>query len=112
MPIKMFYKNRKNEIEVYAFFENGKALIFDGEKAHKQNGNGWERVNISNLIPLDQVLIDKWCSKSEKNKIKSKLRLVDATWETTDGKLFNHTDLENAIVWQKNLMENEEKGEN
>ena len=36
------------------------------------------------------------------------MQLLDATWRTTDGRLWNHSDIDSAVEHELELMENEE----
>ena len=42
------------------------------------------------------------------------MKLIDATWETSDGKQWTHTDIEKAVAHEYNLMSKEQskEGEN
>ena len=93
---------------IYHVFENGQYLIFDPNqlKGNKANngGNGWVRVKAARFVPLEYVdLAGTYLSKSEKNKIKSRLKLTSAVWTCTDGTDF--TDCEAAIVHERELFE-------
>ncbi len=90
--MEMYYKKNDMIVEVYKFFENGSALIFSPSVAGKQNGNGWERIKVSQLIPLKYYNENKkgFMSKTERNKIKERLTLSSATWTCTDGQIFSN----------------------
>lgn len=104
----MFYRKRKRAVEVYAYdIINNLALIFDPSVAAKNpgNGGGWEKIKLSALIPIQYInpITGSYQSKTEKNYYKSKLHLVSATWQCTDGKLFDHKDLELAIEHEREI---------
>ena len=103
--IKMFYKKDNCLVEVYNFFEDKTALIFSPSIAGRQNGNGWEKVKISQIIPLEYYNENKkgFMSKTERNKIKERLVLSEAKWTCSDGVVFN--DCDKAITHERNLME-------
>lgn len=48
-----------------------------------------------------------YVSKTKKNKAKARMQLLDATWRTTDGRLWNHSDLDAAVDHELALMESE-----
>lgn len=83
------------------------AVIYDPYLASKSigNGGGWQKVKLSNLIPdaYFSPAAGAYQSKTEKNKYKSRLQLVTATWRCTDGEEFDHADLELAIEHEREL---------
>lgn len=111
--MQMYYKDDNAIVEVYNFFEGGGALIFSPSLAGKQNGNGWIKVKVNKLIPIEyyNACEDKsgFMSKTKKNKIKSRLTLTHATWTCTDGKEYNNC--EEAIAHENTLMEEEKHAE-
>lgn len=103
--MQMFYKADNCIVEVYHFFENKTALIFNPNLAGKQNGSGWMYVAIKNLIPIEYYSKCKnnyFMSKSERNKIKERLVLTKAEWICTDGKTF--TSCNEAIEHEIEVM--------
>lgn len=105
--MKLFYKDKHCEVEVYSFFENKTALIFDPQQASKSKGNGWQIVAMKRLVPLEYVTNDMYMSKSKRNEIKRRLTLTTAIWTCTDGTEF--TSCDDAIAYEQTLMENEEQ---
>ena len=104
--MKMYDKKSTNVVEAVDFYSDGTVLIYDPYLGAKQNGNGWYTVKRNRLIPADYAeMFITGMSKTEKNKIKQRLTLVSASWETTDGKVFDH--LDNAIEHEKKLIESE-----
>ena len=108
--MEMYYKKENCMVKVYNFFEDKTVLIFNPSLAGRQNGMGWERVKISQLIPSEYVeYIDKhrkgFMSKTERNKIKERLILTYAEWTCSDGKIFDNCD--EAIRHEKELMDKE-----
>lgn len=101
---------RKNGIVVRVYdISNGIATIFNPEM-YQKNNNGWMNVKISQLIPLDFPFNNKeYVSKTQKNKAKSRLQLVDAVWQTTDDVLWEHKNIENAIQHELEIMKCENK---
>ena len=90
---------------------NSYATIFSPSLAGKQSGNGWQTVKMSALVPLDFWIDGGFCSKTKKNKIKSRLKLISAEWQCTDGSVFTHEHLEDAIKHEAWLMGEELEGE-
>lgn len=106
--VKMFHKKYNFLVDVYHFYEDYTALIFNPSLAGKQNGNGWERTKMGNLIPEEYYneFSKNFVSKSQKNIIKKRLTLTSAVWTCTDGEDF--TDCDAAIAHEKEIMEKEE----
>lgn len=103
MTITMYYKQKSCNVEVYQFFENRTALIYDPDQAAQSKGNGWQIVSMKKLIPLGYLTEDmKFESKTTKNKIKKRLTLSQAIWTCTDGT--NFEDCEEAIAHERELM--------
>lgn len=109
--MKMFYKKDNAFVEVYNFFtKNGKsmALIFSPSAQGKQ-GNGWIEVKPSQLIPEEYCnpdVLKGFMSKTERNKIKKRLKLTSAIWTCSDGTDFSN--IEDAICYEKKIMEEKE----
>ena len=106
--MKMFYKKDNCLVEVYNFFEDKTALIFSPSTAGRQNGNGWEKVKMGQLIPEDyyDTHNNTFISESARAKIKKRLVLTQAKWTCTDGTIFN--DCDRAIAYERELIEKEE----
>jgi hypothetical protein len=115
--IEMKLRKTGETVRVYNLSIDGtssQATIFSPNLAGKQQGNGWQTVKISALVPIDFWVDDGFCSKTKKNKIKSRLKLISAEWQCTDGTVYTHEYLEDAIVHEAELMGEEleeEKGE-
>lgn len=115
--IEMKFRKTGETVRVYNFSTDGTsslATIYVPSLAGKQQGNGWQTVKASALIPLDFWVEDGFCSKTKKNKIKSRLKLISAEWQCTDGAVYTHEYLEDAIKHEAALMGEEfkeEKGE-
>ena len=105
--MKMFYRKDNCLVEVYKFFEDKTVLIFSPATAGRQNGNGWEKVKIGQLIPEDyyDTYNNTFISESTRTKIKKRLVLAQAKWTCTDGAIFN--DCDKAIGHERELMEKE-----
>ena len=50
---------------------------------------------------------DQASLNTKKNKAKARMQLVNATWETSDGVLWSHCVLEDAIAHEIELMDKE-----
>lgn len=102
--MKLYYKKDNCMVEVYHFFEDRTALIFNPSLAGRCNGTGWDKVKISSLIPEEYADTYKkgFTSTTEKNKIKKRLTLSYAEWTCTDGKIFNSCD--DAIEHERKIM--------
>ena len=105
--MKMYFKKEDCEVEVYHFFEDKTALIFSPYLASIQNGNGWNKVKLGQLIPLEYFNKETngFMSKTERNKIKSRLTLTKALWTCSDGESFE--DCDKAIAHEKEAIEKE-----
>ena len=102
--VKMFSKTLNRLVDIYGFdVEHSTALIFDPMQASQatRTHNGWATVPVKTLIPQEYALDGQYCSKSERNRLISRLSLLDAWWQTTDGCDF--PDLEEAIVHQQEI---------
>jgi len=108
--MEMYFKKNNCIVEVYNFFEDRTALIFNPSIAGKQQGNGWDKVKVSTLIPIEYTeYIDEhrkgFMSKTERNKIKERLVLTKAEWTCTDGTIFDNCN--EAIIHEKEIMNKE-----
>lgn len=90
--MKMFYKKDNCLVEVYKIFEDQTALIFSPSTAGRQNGNGWEKIKIKQLIPEEyyNTCNNSFISKNTRSEIKKRLILTQAIWTCTDGISFNN----------------------
>ena len=103
---EMRFKKTGEVVRVYDI-TNGVATIFDPSLYQKQN-NGWTMVKASQVVPMDFPLNSRdYVSKTKRNKAKSRMQLLNATWKTTDGRLWNHSDIDTAVQHEVELMENE-----
>lgn len=108
--MKMFYKKDSCQVEVYDFVTDhaGKttALIFNPSLAGRQHGNGWVKVKFSDLVPMEyysEFGDDKgYTSKTKLNKLKERLKLVNPSWQCSDGIQF--TDIDLAAYHESVLM--------
>ena len=82
------------------------ALCFDANVAKKNNGVGWVSIKLKDLIPEKYFNPSKGCfmSISERNRAKKHLTLLDATWQSEDGRKFPHSMIEEAIAHQLDLL--------
>lgn len=107
----MYHRKNGKRYEVYDYItEEGKhtyAVCYDTEQAGRC-GQGWCRMRLKDLVPECHAnsITGQFMSKTERNAIKSRLEIVSATWRCTDGTLFDHSLLDEAINHQKNLDSN------
>lgn len=95
-----------HEVKVYAINEN-KATIFD-PLTYAKNQGGWRTIKLSKLVPLDYpVYTEEQIAHIEFEKAKGRLKLADATWETSDGQLFKNDEKDEAIKVELSLMDTE-----
>ena len=86
------------------------ATIFSTSQYTKTN-NGWQKIKLSQLVPMDVPINNKdYISKTKKNKAKDRMKLIEATWQTSDGNLWNHSDIDAAVEHELFLMSLEENG--
>lgn len=103
----MYSRKCGKRYEVYGFdVEHNMALCFDPELASRSNGQGWCKILHKILVPeaYADKITGQFMSKTERNAIKHNLKLVSATWECSDGKQFDHSQIDEAIEYQKSLM--------
>ena len=116
--IEMYSKKENEVVRVYniSATTSGSSLatIFVPSKFNNPQYNfmGWQTVKMTSLIPID--LKDAYIkglptSKTQKNKAKSRMTLVDAIWRTTDGNEFPHTMIDMAIEHELELMNKEKE---
>ena len=104
--MKMYDKKSTNVVEAVDFYSDGTVLVYDPNLGARQNGNGWITVKRNRLIPADYAeMFISGMSKTEKNKIKDRLRLYYTEWMTSDGEVYKDIDL--ALNHEKQLMESE-----
>ena len=108
----MFHRKNGKRYEVYDYITEANrihVICYDTDQAG-QCGQGWCRMRLKDLIP--EAHANKFTGKFESNTarsaIKKKLQLVSATWKCTDGRLFDHSMIDEAIEHQRRLMEVEE----
>lgn len=105
----MYHRKTGRRYEVHSFdVDHNVALCYDANEAAK-NGQGWIKIGYKHLIPEEyyNIASQSFQSKTERNKLKAKLRLVDPIWECTDGSQFDEEHLDEAIEYQKQLEEQE-----
>ena len=96
-------------VKVYDITD-GMATIFDKEQFMKSN-QGWVKVKVNKLVPKEFELHNNAIiSQTTKNKAKKRMHLEDATWKTSDGMLWSHNVLEDAITHEIELMNKETEG--
>lgn len=109
----MYHRKNGKRYEVYEYRTEGAhtvAVCFDTEQAGRNNGAGWCRVRLRDLVPEAHAnkATGEFQSNTERAKIKHQLKLVYAIWECTDGRRYDHSAIEEAMEHQKILMEAEE----
>ena len=90
-PIKMRMRKCGRIVEVYSIYMNGDhtwAVTWDSQAAANQNGHGWGRMRLKELIPIEHSDEDGNYLSNQKRK-DFKVKLTEATFETSDGKQFN-----------------------
>ena len=104
---KMWYVTNKSFVTLYGFTSDGNAVIYDPQTAGRMNGRGLMVVKLSKLIPPEYVSeeVGGFVSKTKRNEIKSKLKIVTAEWKCTDGTVYDHEHLEDAIAHQSEIEE-------
>ena len=103
-------RKRKNGeiVRVYHIFDS-MATTFS-PSLYKSKGNGWEKLKLTQLIPIDMPLENnEVISQTEKNKAKKRMKILYATWLTSDGSEWDHADIEEAIEHEIELMRREEE---
>ena len=107
--IEMYSKHSKSNVRVYSFLtvENKPmALIFNPNALI----NPWSYIKVGNLMPPEYAYAvqgDAYISKTKRNRAKGRMRIVEATWQTSDGVTWKHEDIEYAIAHELELMEKE-----
>ena len=87
------------------------ALCWNERLYQSQNGNGWIEIPYKNLVPMEYEANPKdYVSKTQKGKAKKRLKLIDATWQTSNGTLYPHSALDIAIEEELEIMEKEKNG--
>ncbi len=74
---------------------------------------GWMKVKVSRLVPEGYELHNNnFVSKTQEAKAKKRMHLEDATWRTSDGVLWRHADIKEAIQYELRLMQESNYSEN
>lgn len=114
--VEMFSKKENEVVRVYDISPSrinesySVATIFIPSKLTVNYDVCWKTVKMTTLIPIefkDAYLQQLPTSKTQKNKAKQRMQLVDATWKTSDGIMWEHKNIEDAIVHELELMEKE-----
>ena len=105
---EMWHRKRSIPVRVYCVKSDGTAMIWSDGVARKQNGSGWETVLLKHLVPLDKKDLLGVPSKSLRNRAKERLKIVSATWRGSDGTLYDHSELNEAIEHEIILLEAED----
>jgi hypothetical protein len=102
--ITMFDKGLNEDVTVYNFSEDmNTAIIWSSSQAARNNGNGWIKRARKYIIPYPYAENFKKgiTSKTQLNKIKAKIKIQYAIYETTDGATW--TDWNKAVEHQKEI---------
>jgi hypothetical protein len=109
--VEMQLKPSGEIVKVYDITD-GQATIWSDLQFQQCNG-GWVKIKVNRLVPPGYPLNNKeYVSKTQKNKAKSRMHLEDATWKTTDGELWKHENIDDAIAHELELMEKEKNETN
>lgn len=93
-------------VKVYDIHD-GMATIFDKEQFMKSD-QGWSKVKVSKLVPMEfELHCQDVISNTSKNKARKRMHLEAATWKTSDGIEWDHSEIETAIEHELMLMEQE-----
>jgi hypothetical protein len=109
--IEMYSKQNKNNVRVYSFAtidNKPMALIFNPNAII----NPWSYVKVSSLMPLEYAYAvqgDAYVSKTKRNKAKGRMKILEATWQTSDGNTWSHENIEDAIAYELELMAKEKE---
>ena len=105
---KMYFKKHNCLVHVYEFYSDKHLMAIIWTPGGTDNGSGWMRVRAKDLIPMEYFDgASGFQSKTYKNRIKERLKLVNATWECTDGTQFDNVN--QAIEYEKVFYEAERK---
>lgn len=110
--IEMYSKQNKTNVRVYSFHivdNKPMALIFNPNMV-RPDVSPWSYVKISSIVPLefaDMVKNGISNSKTQRNKAKERMKIWEATWQTSDGVLWKHENIEKAIAHELELMDKE-----
>lgn len=105
----MYHRKNGKRYEVYDYItDEGKhtyAICYDTDQAGRC-GQGWCKMRLKDLIPEAHVnkATGAFESNSSRAKAKKQMKLVAATWECTDGLRYDHSQIEDAIAHQLDLM--------
>lgn len=108
--IEMRMRKTGEIVRVYSIHSDGNyptAIIYVPSLAVKQQGNGWQTVRMSLLVPPEFYVDNNSISKTQKNKIKSRLKLISAEWMCSDGTIYTHDNLESAISHEAEIINKE-----
>ncbi len=108
---KMYYKKNKTIVDLYKIKEDGTAVVFIPTLANQQYGNGWQTVKLGQLVPIEywNENLQKVMTKTQKNQIKDRLKLIKAEWECTDGIVYENC--EEAIIHESEIMAKEKEND-
>lgn len=98
-------------VDVYSIkHKDGKmiAIVFDLIK-YRDTNNGWDKIPLKKLVPMDTPSRNEIPSKNRINKIKRRLKIESAIWKTSDGQLFTHDHIDDAIKHEEMIMEQEKE---
>ena len=112
----MYHRKNGKRYEVYQYImvdNHSYALCYDTDQAG-QCGHGWCRMRLKDLVPEAHAnpVTGQFMSNTARNKAKRNLKLLYATWQCTDGRIYDNSLIEEAIIHQQTLMEMEKECDN
>ena len=109
--IEMRLRPAGDIVQVYDITD-GIATIFN-KAQFMTSDQGWQKIKVSKLVPMEFELHNtNVISQTTKNKAKKRMHLEDAVWKTSDGELWKHENIDDAIAHELELMDKENnKGE-
>lgn len=110
---EMRLKKSGEVVRVYGIDPVEKVAVIFCPSQYKKVNNGWLYIKVSLLVPRDFPVCSKdYVSKTQKNKAKDRMKLIDATWQTSDGNLWSHSDIDAAVEHELFLMTLDESSDN
>lgn len=104
---EMMTRGTKEKVRVYHIDNCGTATIWSPSQYHKGAG-GWLRLPLTKMMPVDFAPGgENEISMTQKNKAKKRLKLLDAVWQASDGSIYPHKELDDAIRHELDIMQKE-----
>ncbi len=106
----MYHRKNGKRYEVYDYITDKHtiAICYDTAQAG-QCGQGWCRIPLKELVPECHAnkTTGQFESNTTKNAIKRNLQPV--AWRCSDGTIFDHSKIDEAIEYQRTLMTTEQE---